>query len=254
MAIGTNYTGNLNLGCLDVRHVRAAAKNPPREDSFYSRLENPEVKNWKNQEGRWTIVRIDNSSFDAIALFKAMQTKADGTPFSSKFKEIADARAIQGSEDQDHDLSLFLPLSFIKRTGHIELHVDDVVFDLKVGEDLNEGDFFSESAFEDYKNTVAYIFEAHAAGECFGKRPTPIVIDFDPGDHRLFIRGTGPGMSWGKGIELPRVNGKYVVEMPGDCDEFEFKILLDDNDKQWEEGCNHVAKRGEAQTIKPRFT
>lgn len=79
----------------------------------------------------------------------------------------------------------------------------------------------------------------------------PAVIHCEPGGRKLFIRGTGPGMSWEKGIELVQVDGKWVFEIQLEFNLFEFKVLLDD--QQWEQGENHEAKSGKTLEIVPRF-
>ncbi len=226
MAARITYTGKLNLD-IDVRLLRAAENNLPSEDSFYSRLE--------NLEGRWTIARIDNQ-IEATALYKALSSKADGSSFSSRVKTIAEA----SRPDGDENLSFWLPLSLMKPEGRVQFRVDDALFDLEID--------YDPKGFENYKKMVALIFNKFA----WGQRPkTPITVNFDAGNCKLFIRGTGPNMSWDKGIELSQVDGKHIYEMPADCGEFEFKFLRDD--KHWEQGPNHIAKGGQAQTINPLF-
>lgn len=79
-----------------------------------------------------------------------------------------------------------------------------------------------------------------------------VIVNCDvPGDTKLFIRGTAEGMSWSKGIELKRVDGKFVLESDRDLGRFEFKILRDD--QHWSQGDNFVATAGETLEITPRF-
>jgi hypothetical protein len=80
----------------------------------------------------------------------------------------------------------------------------------------------------------------------------PVVVNFDaPGDAKLFVRGSAKGMSWDKGLELKRSNGKFVLETPESLGNFEFKVLL--NDKLWSQGDNFKAKDGETLEISPKF-
>lgn len=56
-------------------------------------------------------------------------------------------------------------------------------------------------------------------------------------DDSLFIRGTGPGMSWEKGIKLePLGDGYFLYKTNGEETPFEFKVLL--HDILWYEGEN----------------
>ena len=69
---------------------------------------------------------------------------------------------------------------------------------------------------------------------------------------KLFIRGTGPGMSWDKGVELKNEgNGEWAFKTHANFGEFELKILR--NDSQWEKGLNHKLGFGKKVEIKPNF-
>src|SRR3989304_3451888 len=46
----------------------------------------------------------------------------------------------------------------------------------------------------------------------------PVIVNFNISDKKLFIRGTVPGMSWKKGIELKKVDGKFVFESPSNLE------------------------------------
>jgi hypothetical protein len=81
-----------------------------------------------------------------------------------------------------------------------------------------------------------------------------VTVNYAPKDGKLFICGTGPGMSWDakKKVELKNVNGKYVFEYPGEYDLFEFKILLSDN--KWSKGKdNFKLEKGKTLTVTPSF-
>lgn len=84
-------------------------------------------------------------------------------------------------------------------------------------------------------------------------RSTEITVKFDTGlGNQLFIRGSGPGLSWERGIPLRNVgNDLWVFQTEGDFEQFEYKILL--NDKQWEEGENRTAQIGEEIEILAKF-
>jgi len=66
-----------------------------------------------------------------------------------------------------------------------------------------------------------------------------------------FIRGNGPGMSWEKGTELKLDNGKWIYQTTEEFKNFEYKILL--NDQQWEKGENHKSECGISQDISVYF-
>jgi hypothetical protein len=62
-------------------------------------------------------------------------------------------------------------------------------------------------------------------------------------DEKLFIRGTGPNMSWGPGIEMQREGAdRWIYESTEPFETFEFKLAL--NDKFWEAGDNHTVESG----------
>ncbi len=79
----------------------------------------------------------------------------------------------------------------------------------------------------------------------------PVIVNFGDSSKKLFVRGTGPGMSWEKGIELKSVQGKFVLETNTECGNFEFKVLI--NDQQWSNGENFKAENGRTVEITPNF-
>mgnify|MGYP001352218587 CR=1 FL=1 len=95
------------------------------------------------------------------------------------------------------------------------------------------------------------------------KKPTPrekkelsktsLIVNIDVGfDNVLFIRGTGPGMSWDKGVPLRNVSSsKWIWDYTGPFAPFEFKILL--NDECYENGDNHRFDFGKILNITPCF-
>ena len=82
---------------------------------------------------------------------------------------------------------------------------------------------------------------------------TSLIVNIDVGfNNALFIRGTGPGMSWDKGIPLKNVSSsKWVWDYTSEFSPFEFKILL--NDEHYENGDNHQFSFGKVLNITPYF-
>ncbi|MBS0604048.1 MAG: hypothetical protein JSS60_03310 [Verrucomicrobia bacterium] len=109
----------------------------------------------------------------------------------------------------------------------------------------------NDSEWETCMNHTAETGKTQESFPSLSLPKVPVVADFDAGEDRVFIRGTGPGMSWDKGIELKRVNDKYVFESLKDDAPFEFKILL--NDKEWELGENHRFEPGKPLAFSPKF-
>jgi hypothetical protein len=63
----------------------------------------------------------------------------------------------------------------------------------------------------------------------------PVVVRCDgvkEGD-KVFIRGSGPGMSWTKGAALSRIDGAFVFDAYAPYGGFEFKVLLNDDENHW---------------------
>jgi len=71
-----------------------------------------------------------------------------------------------------------------------------------------------------------------------------IVVNYECGDtDRLYIRGTGPFMSWGPGNEMRREGtSRWIYESTEPFETFEFKLAL--NDQFWETGENHKVESG----------
>lgn len=79
------------------------------------------------------------------------------------------------------------------------------------------------------------------------------VVNFAPKDNKLFVCGTGPGMSWdqNKKMELKLLNGKFLLEAKTEMGSFEFKILQSNN--LWSKGVNFKAEKGKTIEITPAF-
>lgn len=70
-----------------------------------------------------------------------------------------------------------------------------------------------------------------------------IVVSYEGGEgDKLYIRGTGPNMSWGPGIELRKEGSQWIYESTELFETFEFKLAL--NDQVWEAGDNHTVESG----------
>lgn len=83
---------------------------------------------------------------------------------------------------------------------------------------------------------------------------TKITVKHDAGyGNSLSICGTGPGMSWERGIPLTNIGADtWICELSSDdFKNFEFKIVK--NDKQFEAGFNHSIDCGENTEITPVF-
>lgn len=81
---------------------------------------------------------------------------------------------------------------------------------------------------------------------------TRIIVKYDAGfGNKLFIRGSGPNMNWGKGVELRNIDKDTWVYETNESRGFEYKILL--NDKTWEKDKNHNIERDKKQEIRPAF-
>jgi len=82
---------------------------------------------------------------------------------------------------------------------------------------------------------------------------TTILAKIDVGvGNKLFIRGSGAGLTWDRGIPMhPVKNGEWVVIVSDPRENFAFKVLL--NDKVWSEGSDYVAAPGDLVAITPKF-
>jgi hypothetical protein len=69
---------------------------------------------------------------------------------------------------------------------------------------------------------------------------------------QLFIRGTGPGMGWDRGVALRHVGSDiWTFDLEGEFRPFEYKILL--KDSIWEQGNNHSTQSGKKEDSEPKF-
>lgn len=72
------------------------------------------------------------------------------------------------------------------------------------------------------------------------KNLTKVIVHYDVGfNNNLFIRGSGAGLSWDKGILLRNTGAdEWVWETKEPFLSCEFKVLI--NDTQYEQGDNHT--------------
>ncbi len=76
-------------------------------------------------------------------------------------------------------------------------------------------------------------------------------IDIGFGNH-LFVRGTGPGLSWENGTAMECVgSGLWTVAIKNAVKPVTFKVLV--NDLSWSAGPDFVAEAGQSVTISPSF-
>lgn len=82
---------------------------------------------------------------------------------------------------------------------------------------------------------------------------TRLSIRCDAGKGNAFkIYGTGPGMSWQKGVDLKKVGDDlWVWETSSYFNNFEYKIATNSN--RWETGPNHRAQFGKMEEVFSRF-
>lgn len=68
----------------------------------------------------------------------------------------------------------------------------------------------------------------------------------------LFVRGTGPGLSWDRGIPMECVGtGLWTVGIKNAAEPITFKVLV--NDLSWCSGDDFVVAPGQSVTITPSF-
>ncbi len=76
-------------------------------------------------------------------------------------------------------------------------------------------------------------------------------IDIGFGNH-LYIRGTGPGLSWDHGVAMDCVGaGLWTITIKQAALPVTFKVLV--NDLSWSSGEDFVAEPGQSLTISPSF-
>ena len=84
-------------------------------------------------------------------------------------------------------------------------------------------------------------------------KPTQVTVRYDAGfPNNLFIRGSGAGLSWDRGVPLKNIGyDGWVWETDSHFGECEFKVLI--NDRHYETGENHHLHEGESIQYTPRF-
>ena len=70
--------------------------------------------------------------------------------------------------------------------------------------------------------------------------------------NQLFVRGTGPGLSWDQGVPMECVGtGLWTVAIKNAILPVTFKVLV--NDLSWSAGEDYVVSPGHSLTITPSF-
>lgn len=85
------------------------------------------------------------------------------------------------------------------------------------------------------------------------KGPTEIFVKCSvPFGHNLFIRGSGNGLSWEKGLPLTQIDEEtWVFRSKDPLGEMGYKFLFDD--EIWEEGENRCLTQGHEEISSPKF-
>lgn len=105
-----------------------------------------------------------------------------------------------------------------------------------------------------------YVLYPRVAAPVQPRNPAPVErlqeveINYScPFGHNLFIRGSGNGLSWDRGLPLIEKPGDVFVWRPGQplANGTEYKILFDD--EIWEEGTNRQISQGRPEVRAPRF-
>ena len=82
---------------------------------------------------------------------------------------------------------------------------------------------------------------------------TRILVKYDVGfKNQLYIRGSGAGLSWNKGLLLRNIGrDEWIFEIQMPFTLCEFKVLI--NDQHYEQGENHRLASGKLFQYTPRF-
>lgn len=82
---------------------------------------------------------------------------------------------------------------------------------------------------------------------------TRVLVKYDVGfKNHLYIRGSGAGLSWERGLPLKNIGrDEWVWETQIPFTACEFKVLI--NDQHYEHGENHRIASGKAFEYTPRF-
>lgn len=104
------------------------------------------------------------------------------------------------------------------------------------------------------KATKAPAKSAAPAKKKTGEPPVTFItaqIDIGFGNH-LYLRGTGPGLSWERGIAMDCTGaGLWTASVKNASEAVLFKVLV--NDLSWSSGNDFVAAPGQSVTITPSF-
>ncbi len=86
------------------------------------------------------------------------------------------------------------------------------------------------------------------------KAITTIAARIDVGfGNALFLRGSGPGLDWEKGLPMQCLDGDlWTADVPSDDKPILFKFLV--NDEVWSTGPDYVVDPGAQLEVKPSFS
>ena len=91
----------------------------------------------------------------------------------------------------------------------------------------------------------------------FGSKKEPsrtkVTVRYDAGfSNNLYIRGSGAGLNWERGVMLKNIGpDEWVWEASGPISDCEFKVLI--NDQRFEQGENHHLQDGKVVQYTPTF-
>lgn len=112
----------------------------------------------------------------------------------------------------------------------------------------------AKAAPKPVKATKAAVKPAAPAKKKTGEPPVTFIsaqIDIGFGN-QLFLRGSGPGLSWDKGVAMDCVGtGLWTASVKNASMPVTFKVLV--NDLSWSTGEDFVVAPGQSVTITPSF-
>jgi hypothetical protein len=104
------------------------------------------------------------------------------------------------------------------------------------------------------KATKAAVKPAAPAKKKTGEPPVTFItaqIDIGFGNH-LYLRGTGPGLSWDRGLAMDCTGaGLWTASVKNAAEPVVFKVLV--NDLSWSNGEDFVVAPGQSLIITPSF-
>jgi hypothetical protein len=112
----------------------------------------------------------------------------------------------------------------------------------------------AKAAPKPLKATKAAVKRVAPAKKKTGEPPVTFIsaqVDIGFGN-LLFVRGSGPGLSWDRGVAMDCVGtGLWTVSVKNAAEPVVFKVLV--NDISWSSGEDYVVSPGQSVTISPSF-